>query len=215
VWLGDGSTAFDGLPPVPLTQLGFVRVSSNPAIGYALEVTVAREVQRDLTKHPRHTFWADGVSVLDRAVPGVIGTSQFTDAYLLGLAVHRRGRRRRSIKESLAGRARPPTGSRPFRRMSGRTSVRKPRDRRPRPMRKTIVQSLSLPTEIAAESARVAKELGKSRSTLFLEAIQAYLRLYRFRKLREEVKPRKAYRRIKGEEQVDRLVHDYRRGKRA
>ena len=76
----------------PLTQLGFVRVSSNPAIGYALEVTVAREVLRDLTKHPRHTFWADGISVLDRAVPGVIGTSQLTDAYLLGLAVHRRGR---------------------------------------------------------------------------------------------------------------------------
>src|SRR5262245_63035069 len=69
-----------------------VRVSSNPAIGYALEVTVAREVLRDLTKHLRHTFWADGISVLDRAVPGVIGTSQLTDAYLLGLAVHRRGR---------------------------------------------------------------------------------------------------------------------------
>jgi hypothetical protein len=82
-------------------------------------------------------------------------------------------------------------------------------------MRKTIVQSLSLPTEIAAESARVAKELGKPRSTLFLEAIQAYLRLYRFKKLREKVKPRKGYRRIKSEEQVDRLVHDYRRGKRA
>jgi predicted nucleic acid-binding protein len=86
----------------PLTQLGFVQVSSNPAIGYALEVTVAREVLRDLTKH-----------------------------------------------------------------------------------------------EIAAESARVAKELGKPRSTLFLEAIQAYLRLYRFRKLQEKVKPRKGSRRIK------------------
>jgi hypothetical protein len=82
-------------------------------------------------------------------------------------------------------------------------------------MRKTVVQRLSLPTEIAAESARIAKELGKSRSTLFLEAIQAYLRLYRFKKLHEKVKPRKGYRRIKSEEQVDRLVHDYRRGKRA
>jgi hypothetical protein len=65
---------------------------SKPAIGYALEVTVAREVLRDLTKHPRHTFWADGISVLDRAVPGVIGSGQLTHAYLLGLAVHRRGR---------------------------------------------------------------------------------------------------------------------------
>jgi len=86
---------FDGVrrfATCPLTQLGFVRVSSNPAIGYALEVTVAREVLRDLTKHPRHTFWADNISVLDRAVPAVIGTSQLTDAYLLGLAVNRRGR---------------------------------------------------------------------------------------------------------------------------
>jgi uncharacterized protein len=76
----------------PLTQLGFVRISSNPAIGYALEVRVAREVLRDLTAHPRHTFWADDISVLDRAVPGVVAASQLTDAYLLGLAVHRRGR---------------------------------------------------------------------------------------------------------------------------
>lgn len=76
----------------PLTQLGFVRISSNPAIGYALDVTVAREVLRDLTKHPRHTFWADGISILDRAVPAVAGASQLTDAYLLGLAVRRRGR---------------------------------------------------------------------------------------------------------------------------
>ena len=82
-------------------------------------------------------------------------------------------------------------------------------------MRKTIVQSLSLPTEIAAESARVAKELGKSRSALLLDAIQAYLRLYRFKKLQEKVKPRRRPRRIKSEEQVDRLMHDYRRGKRA
>jgi metal-responsive CopG/Arc/MetJ family transcriptional regulator len=82
-------------------------------------------------------------------------------------------------------------------------------------MRKTVVQSLSLPTEIAAESARVAKELGKSRSTLFVEAIRAYLRLYRFKKLQDKVKPQRGYRRIKSEEQVDRLVHDYRRGKRA
>jgi uncharacterized protein len=75
----------------PLTQLGFVRISSNPAIGYALEVAVAREVLRALTKHPRHTFWADGIGVLDRAVLAVVGASQLTDAYLLGLAVRRRG----------------------------------------------------------------------------------------------------------------------------
>jgi CopG family transcriptional regulator/antitoxin EndoAI len=81
-------------------------------------------------------------------------------------------------------------------------------------MRKTVVQSLSLPPDVAAESARVAKELGKPKSQLFLEAIQAHLRLYRFRKLQEKVRPRKGALRIKGEEQVERLVHDYRRAKK-
>jgi hypothetical protein len=81
-------------------------------------------------------------------------------------------------------------------------------------MRKTIVQSLSLPTEIAAESARVAKELGKPRSMLFLEAIQAHLRFYRFRKLQEKVQSRKGSRRVKDEPRADRLVHDYRRARR-
>ena len=76
----------------PLTQLGFVRISSNPAIGYSLEVAVARDVLRDLTKHARHAFWADGIPLFDRAVPAVVSASRLTDAYLLGLAVHRRGR---------------------------------------------------------------------------------------------------------------------------
>jgi hypothetical protein len=76
----------------PLTQLGFVRISSNPAIGYALEVPVARDVLHTLTKHARHTFWPDSIRLLDRAVPVVVGGGQLTDAYLLGLAVRRRGR---------------------------------------------------------------------------------------------------------------------------
>lgn len=87
-WFG----GVERLATCPLTQLGFVRISSNPAIGYALEVTVAREVLRDLTKHPRHAFWAHGISIIDRAVPTVAGTKQLTDAYLLGLAVRRGGR---------------------------------------------------------------------------------------------------------------------------
>ena len=69
------------------------------------------------------------------------------------------------------------------------------------------------PPDVAAESARVAKELGKPKSQLFLDAIQAYLRLHRFRKLQQRVQGRKGARRIKSEEQVDRVVHDYRRAR--
>ena len=54
-------------------------------------------------------------------------------------------------------------------------------------MRKTVVSSLSLPFAVARESSAVAKDLGKSRSELFREAIEAYLRLYRFRKLQQNV----------------------------
>lgn len=83
-------------------------------------------------------------------------------------------------------------------------------------MRKTVVSSLSLPFSVARESAAVAKELGKSRSELFREAIEAYLRLYRFRKLQHVAA--KAGRKRGGaanEEQVERVVHEYRRQKRA
>jgi hypothetical protein len=99
--------------------------STPQPLAQALEVAVAREVLRDLTKHPRHTFWADGISVLDRAVPAIVGASQLTDAYLLGLAVRRRGWRRWT-RESLAGRARLPIGSRRF--SSARPARRSGRD---------------------------------------------------------------------------------------
>ncbi len=85
-------------------------------------------------------------------------------------------------------------------------------------MRKTVVSSLSLPFTVARESAAVAKELGKSRSELFREAIEAYLRLYRFRKLQQVVAKAGAKRggaAAASEEQVDRVVHEYRRQKRA
>lgn len=83
-------------------------------------------------------------------------------------------------------------------------------------MRKTVVSSLSLPFSVARESAAVAKELGKSRSELFREAIEAYLRLYRFRKLQASVAKAAAKRgaAIANEDRVDRAVHEVRRAKR-
>lgn len=84
-------------------------------------------------------------------------------------------------------------------------------------MRKTVVSSLSLPFALARESRAVAKELGKSRSELFREAIEAYLRLHRFRKLQQTVAKAGAKRgvSVEKEDQVDRAVHEYRRQKRA
>jgi len=90
------------------------------------------------------------------------------------------------------------------------------RERRLFTMRKPVVSSLSLPLAVARESSAVAKELGKSRSELFKEAIEAYLRLYRFRKLQQTVAKAGAKRGVSAEkDQVDRVVHEYRRQKRA
>jgi len=79
----------------PFTQVGFVRVSSNPRVfreapspGKAVEVLEAN------LRHPRHRFWEDDVSFAEAVAPFVdllTGHQQVTDAYLLGLAMRRGG----------------------------------------------------------------------------------------------------------------------------
>jgi predicted nucleic acid-binding protein len=44
--------------------------------------------------HPSHRFWADEISFVQAAQPfaqRLAGHQQVTDAYLLGLAIHKRG----------------------------------------------------------------------------------------------------------------------------
>ena len=82
----------------PLTQAGFVRISSNPrvfpdapSVGRAVEVLAAN------LKHPRHQFWKDDLAFADAIAPfgdrvnGHRGHQQTTDVYLFGLAIHRKG----------------------------------------------------------------------------------------------------------------------------
>lgn len=79
----------------PLTQAGFVRISSNPRVfpeapspGKAIEVLEAN------LRHPNHTFWEDDISFAEAVSPfaGLLkGHQQVTDAYLLGLAIHKGG----------------------------------------------------------------------------------------------------------------------------
>jgi metal-responsive CopG/Arc/MetJ family transcriptional regulator len=81
-------------------------------------------------------------------------------------------------------------------------------------MRRNMVASVSLPVEIVRESAKAAKELGKSRSELVADAMKAYLSLHKFRKLQSKLQGRRSNLRVASEEQVDRLVHEYRREKK-
>lgn len=79
----------------PITQSGFVRVSSNPAIvDPAVTPAAAVALLRRLTTMKRHQFWADDLDFTAHELPFefVMGHRQVTDAYLLGLAIARDGR---------------------------------------------------------------------------------------------------------------------------
>ena len=78
-----------------LTQLGFVRIVSNPAFSRdALSPMEALALLGENLAHPAHEFWTDRLQVTS-AVKGMEarlqGYKQLTDAYLLALAHRRNG----------------------------------------------------------------------------------------------------------------------------
>ena len=79
----------------PLTQAGFVRIVSNPAFSpQAVSPRQAIDVLAANLGHSGHVFWPDDLAVpeaLGAVGPKLTGHRQITDAYLLGLAVHRKG----------------------------------------------------------------------------------------------------------------------------
>jgi toxin-antitoxin system PIN domain toxin len=84
----------DGWATCPLTQLGFVRLVSNPAFSRdALSVRDALTLLMKNAEHPDHVFWSadrDAASLTPMA-PSLRGHQQVTDAYLLALAHHHGG----------------------------------------------------------------------------------------------------------------------------
>jgi hypothetical protein len=80
----------------PFTETAFVRILSNPA--FSLDALTPADaialLQSNLT-HPAHQFWPDDIGLLDAiasCAPRIVGHQQVTDAYLLGLALHRKGK---------------------------------------------------------------------------------------------------------------------------
>jgi uncharacterized protein len=86
----------DGWATCPVTQSGFVRVSSNRrVIPDARSPREAATVLRALLGMAGHAFWADDVSIAhaDEVDLGRLqGYRQVTDAHLLALAARRGGR---------------------------------------------------------------------------------------------------------------------------
>jgi hypothetical protein len=79
-----------------MVEAGFVRILSNPAFSSrAVPPAQALQVLTANLKHPRHQFWPDEISLADalgKQRQWVVGHKQVTDAYLLGLAMHHRGK---------------------------------------------------------------------------------------------------------------------------
>jgi toxin-antitoxin system PIN domain toxin len=85
-----------GFATCPMTQSGFVRVSSNRrAIPEARSPREAREVLRRITALSGHVFWPDDIDIASYehiAWERLGSHSQVTDAHLLALAIRRGGR---------------------------------------------------------------------------------------------------------------------------
>lgn len=85
-----------GWATCPLTEAGFVRVSSNTrAIPEARTPQDAIALLRRLCAVPGHTFWNDDVSASQEGpspFDAVVGYRQVTDAHLITLCIRRSGR---------------------------------------------------------------------------------------------------------------------------
>jgi toxin-antitoxin system PIN domain toxin len=93
-WFGRNANA--GWATCPLTQGALVRILSNPA--FSRDAVSPHEALKLLAmnlKHPAHHFWADDITLNDAIQllgTRLVGHQQITDAYLLGLALHRKGK---------------------------------------------------------------------------------------------------------------------------
>jgi uncharacterized protein len=77
----------------PITQGGFLRLSSNPALGFANGPADAFVSLDSITTDRRHEFWPDDLSFAESEVRRDVIRShtELTDKYLVALARRRRG----------------------------------------------------------------------------------------------------------------------------
>jgi len=84
-----------GWSTCPMTQCAFVRVSSNPRIiPEAVTPCEAVALLREMTSLTHHRFWPDSLPFHEAPIPTALitGHHQVSDAYLLGLAIHHKGK---------------------------------------------------------------------------------------------------------------------------
>jgi toxin-antitoxin system PIN domain toxin len=78
----------------PLNENGFIRIASHPNYpNRPGDITAVLAILRQLCETPGHHFWSGDISIPQVLEPDAIITHvQVTDVYLLGLAVHKRGK---------------------------------------------------------------------------------------------------------------------------
>jgi toxin-antitoxin system PIN domain toxin len=88
--------AREGWATCPLTESAFVRIISNPAFSpSALTPADALALLHANLRHPSHCFWEDDIPFVQAVATftnRLVGHQQVADAYLLGLAIHRKGK---------------------------------------------------------------------------------------------------------------------------
>jgi uncharacterized protein len=88
--------AREGWATCPITQAALVRVLSNPAFSdHALTPSQAFQVLSSNIDLPGHHFWSDSIDLCEAMKSmrtALTGHQQITDAYLVGLAIHNRGK---------------------------------------------------------------------------------------------------------------------------
>lgn len=93
-WFGENADY--GWATCPITQVGFIRIVSNPAFSrHSLSPKDALGILVASLEHRAHRFWAEDIGVLEAftaSAQRLVGHHQVTDAYLLGLALHKKGK---------------------------------------------------------------------------------------------------------------------------
>jgi toxin-antitoxin system PIN domain toxin len=84
-----------GWASCPITQHGCIRIMSQPAYPGARPTAEIAARLSEAAATPHHAFWTDDIDLLGGHALDwrrVLGPRQVTDAYLLAIAVRRRGR---------------------------------------------------------------------------------------------------------------------------
>jgi uncharacterized protein len=92
-WFGRNSAK--GWATCPFVEAGFVRVVSNPSFSErSVSPKEAIQALAISIRHPAHRFWADDIALasLGRLAERIVGHQQVTDAYLVALAIHHKGK---------------------------------------------------------------------------------------------------------------------------